>query len=418
MKIKTFFQSAALMLAATTALAQPIELRVHYAIPTIWADTQDKLAAAFMAQNPGVKITLDGPAESYGDGVQRLLRETVAGTAPDIAYVGLNRWRILEDRGLTQPLDSFLGQKATKLGYTPALLSLGTTKGRQHALATSASTLVMYVNPDLVEQAGGSMTNFPTDFDGIIKLAARINALGDQIDGLWIGRHDWRFQSLLGSHGGRPMNEAETDITFDNPAGFQAAGLYQRFVREAGMKSYGQNDARQALPSGTLGIMFESSSLQKRFEEGAGNRFELVVKPLPIATQDDSSVYFPTGGSAIVLLSTDPAKQQAAWDYIRFVTGPDGQKIIVENTGYAPTNATVIKDKNYLGAFYQNNPNALVAHRQVAGFAGPWYAYPGAEGVAVTDLIAATLVEIAEGAQTETRIKELAETLRDQLGMK
>lgn len=53
--------------------------------------------------------------------------------------------------------------------------------------------MVLYVNPDLVEQAGRSMDDFPTDFDSIIALAAKINALGDNIEGVWIGRHDWRF---------------------------------------------------------------------------------------------------------------------------------------------------------------------------------------------------------------------------------
>ncbi|MBD8878732.1 extracellular solute-binding protein [Roseibium polysiphoniae] len=416
--MKSMFYAAALTLVATAASAEQTEIRVHYAIPTIWAETQDKLAAAFMEQHPDIKITLDGPAEGYADGVQRLLREAVAGTAPDVAYVGLNRWRILEDRGLTQPLDGFIGDKAAEMGYTPALLSLGSYEGKQHALGTSASTMVMYVNPNLVEQAGGSMDDFPSTFDGVIELAAKIDALGDNVDGVWIGRHDWRFQSLLGAHGGRPMTEDESDITFDSEEGMKAAGLYQRFVKEAGMKPYGQNEARQALPAGTLGIMFESSSLQKRFEEGAGDAFELTVNPTPIVATDMEKVYFPTGGSAITLLTDDAEKQKAAWEYIKYVTSPEGQKIIVENTGYAPANAKVIEDKTYLGAFYEASPNSLAAHTQVANHAGPWYAYPGAEGVAATDLIAAALVEVAEGADTESTVKDLAETLRIQLGMK
>jgi multiple sugar transport system substrate-binding protein len=184
------------------------------------------------------------------------------------------------------------------------------------------------------------------------------------------------------------------------------------------MKSYADSDARQALPAGTLGIMFESSSLQTRFEQGAGDAFTLAVKPLPIATEDKEKVYFPTGGSGIVMLTKDAAKQKAAWEYISFVTGPEGQKIIVESTGYAPANSIVIEDKAYLGSFYEKNPNALVAHTQIANYAGPWYAYPGTEGVAVTDLISAALVEVTEGADPEATIKELAETLRVQLGMK
>ncbi|MCD1619557.1 extracellular solute-binding protein [Salipiger marinus] len=413
--MKHLILSAGLALSASAALAET-ELRVHYAIPTIWTETQDKLTAAFMAAHPEVTLTLDGPAEGYEDGAQRLLREHVAGTAPDVAYVGLNLWRVLEDRGVLQPLDPFLPADPQAAGYTPALLSLGRFEDTQWGLGTSASTLVMYVNPVLVEQAGGSMEDFPTSFDGVIELAAMIDALSDTTEGVWIARHDWRFQSLLGSHGGRPMTEDESDITFDDAAGLAAAGLYQRFATEAGMSSMSENDARQAFPAGTLGIMFESSSLLTRFTEGAGDSFDVTVKPLPVAAEEN--VYFPTGGNAIVMLTEDPAKQQAAWDYIAFVTGPEGQKIIVENTGYAPANKLVLDDSAYLGSYYAENANARTAHAQVADHAGPWYAFPGAEGVAVTDLIAAALVEVTEGAEVEPTITDLAETLRLQLGMK
>lgn len=412
--MRNLILAAGLALVATSAAAET-EIRVHYAIPTIWAETQEKLAAAFMEAHPEIKVTIDGPAEGYEDGAQRLLREAVAGGAPDVAYVGLNLWRVLEDRGLLKPLDGFLPADPATAGYTPAILSLGQFEGKQHALATSASTLVMYVNPTLVERAGGSMDAFPTTFDGVIELAAKIDALGDNIEGVWIGRHDWRFQSLLGSHGGRPLNEDESDITFDSEAGVTAAALYSRFAKEAGMSSMSEADARQAFPAGTLGIFFESSSLLKRFEEGAGDKFAVTVLGTPVVA--DENVYFPTGGSAIVLLTDDAEKQKAAWEYMAFVTGPQGQKIIVENTGYAPANAIVLEDAAYLGAYYDSNPNAKVAHAQVAAHAGPWYAYPGAEGVAVTDLIAAALVEIAEGAEPQATIADLADTVRAQLGM-
>ncbi|MEO1702790.1 MAG: extracellular solute-binding protein [Pseudomonadota bacterium] len=412
--MKKLILTATLALSASVAAAET-EIRVHYAIPTIWTETQEKLAEAFMDANPDIKIVLDGPAESYADGVQRLLRESVAGTAPDVAYVGLNRWRILEDRDLTVALDEFLPEDKDAAGYTPALLSLGQYQDEQHALGTSASTMVLYVNPELVEQAGGSMDNFPTDFDGIIELATKIDALGDNIEGVWIGRHDWRFQSLLGSHGGRPLTEDESDISFDSEAGLAAAALYSRFRNEGGMSSMTQNDARQAFPAGTLGMFFESSSLLKRFEEGSADNFEMAVKGTPVVAEEN--VYFPTGGSAITLLTDDAEKQAAAWEYISFITGPEGQKIIVENTGYAPANKIVLDDESYLGAYYEANPNAKVGHSQVAAHAGPWYAYPGAEGVAVTDLIGAALVELSEGADVEETITVLAETVRSKLSM-
>lgn len=404
---------------AHAAIAQTT-IRVHYAIPTIWASAQTKLAAAFSAANPDVKVVIDGPATSYEEGVQRLLRENIAGTLPDVAFVGLNLWRVLQARNLAQPLDPFIGDPVAfeAEGHTPALRSLGQFNGKQYALGTSASTLVIYANPKLVEQAGGSMTDFPKNWDGIIKLAAKIDALSPTIDGIWLQRHDWRFQSLLGAHGGRPMTPNESNITFDDAAGVAAATLMARFSKEAGMKSYGTDDARQAFPAGTLGLMLESSSLLNRFIEGAGNRFDVKVVPLPISASPEK-VYFPTGGSGIVMLSRDKQKQAAAWRYMKFVASAQGAKIIVENTGFAPTNAKVIADAAYLSDFYAKNPMHKPAHEQIAKHAGPWYAFPGPEGVAVTDLIAASLTEITDaGADPEATVKKLAATVRGRLGMK
>ncbi|RFU14011.1 extracellular solute-binding protein [Rhodobacteraceae bacterium W635] len=416
--MRNFLTAMLGLAAATGAQAQTTEVRVHYAIPTIWAETQAALETAFEAQNPEIDIVIDGPAESYGEGVQRLLRESVAGNLPDVAFVGLNRWRILEARGLTQPLDPFMADMdADAAGYTQALLSLGQFAGTQHSLATSASTLVAYLNPDLVSQAGHDPNTCPQSFNDLVTLAADIDALGDNIDGIWIDRHDWRFQSLLGAHGGRPMNVDESDITFDSYAGIAAANLYQEFAETGGMPGYIDDQARQAYPAGNLGIMMDSSSLLTRFTQAAGDRFDVTVCPLPIAANPED-VYFPTGGSALVMLTDDPETQQAAWDYMRFVTGPDGARLVVENTGYAPTNARVLRDEAYLGDFYEDNPNALRAHEQVAAFAGPWYAYPGAEGVAVTDLISEALWDISGGETTpQERINQLAETVRTRLDM-
>ncbi len=41
---------------------------------------------------------------------------------------------------------------------------------------------------------------------------------------------------------------------------------------------------------------------------------------------------------------------------------------------------------------------------QVAAYSGPWYAYPGTVGVAVTDLIGAALVDIVSGASRDETV--------------
>ena len=414
--------ASAVSLALTApAAAEQIELRVHYALPQLFNDIQEKIAEGFMAENPDVRIVLDSPAEEYEQGVQRLLRESVAGNLPDLAYVGLNRWRVLQEREIAVPLNPFMdGPDALAAqGYTPALLSLGRLGDTQYALAVAASTPVMYVNSDLVAQAGGSMETFPSDWNGIIKLGAKIDALGGDIDGLYyhFWGSDWMWQALLGSHGGRPLTEDEGDIAIDSQAGLAAADLLARFRSEANMPSYDRAAAQQAFAAGKLGIYFDSSSFLARVEEAVGERFPVRLVEYPI-TAEDSEVYLPTGGSGIVMLTDDPKRQEAAWRYLTWATGPKGATVVVENSGYAPTNAIVVEDESYLGAFYAANPNAKVAHAQLANYAGPWYAFPGAGGVKVTDTIMKGLRDVIDQTRApDAKLEEVAAEVRDQLGM-
>ncbi|MFA1674867.1 extracellular solute-binding protein [Rhizobium mongolense] len=80
-----------------------------------------------------------------------------------------------------------------------------------------------------------------------------------------------------------------------------------------------------------------------------------------------------------MILAKDPEKQKLAWEFVKFVTGPEAQARIAETTGYMPTNK---KAAALLAPFYSSNPNYRTAATQ-AEIAGPWYAYPGSNGVEI-----------------------------------
>ena len=67
-----------------------------------------------------------------------------------------------------------------------------------------------------------------------------------------------------------------------------------------------------------------------------GDKFTLGTHIFPV--DDKANGKLPTGGNAAIITSRDPAKQKAAWEFLKFVTGPEAQKIVVETTGYLPTN--------------------------------------------------------------------------------
>ena len=148
------------------------------------------------------------------------------------------------------------------------------------------------------------------------------------------------------------------------------------------MQSYNEGSARQAFPAGTLGNHGRKPprcSLASWKARMAAST--LSFKPLPIMAEPED-VYFPTGGSGS--RHADGRRGQAGSRVALHgcsPTGPEGAKIIVENTGFAPTNALVIEDETYLADFYAENPMhpARRMNRWHVSPA-PGTPFPGAEG--------------------------------------
>jgi multiple sugar transport system substrate-binding protein len=78
----------------------------------------------------------------------------------------------------------------------------------------------------------------------------------------------------------------------------------------------------------------------------------------------------------MMIFAKDPAKQAAAWEFIKFAARPVGQTIMVRHIGYMPSNQIAIDTPSLLGDYYKNNPNMRTAISQRArttawlGFAG------------------------------------------------
>jgi multiple sugar transport system substrate-binding protein len=100
-----------------------------------------------------------------------------------------------------------------------------------------------------------------------------------------------------------------------------------------------------------------------------------------------------------MMFASDPEQQAAAWEYMKFITGPIGATIMVKGTGYAPPNSTPADDPALLKTFYEDHPNHLTALRQ-APYMTPWYAFPGDNNLKIIDVIKDHLQSVANRSAT------------------
>lgn len=387
---KQLLAGALVLGIAMPAMAQQIELQVLYNLPGFTRFHQP-LADRFMEENPDVKINFLAPAAGYNEGQQQVLRAAVTGELPDVYFSGYNLTaelvHTLAPRGQITDLGPFIeaegGQEYLDANFAPKMAALGQIDGRQYGLPVNASSPIIYVNADLVRQAGGDPASMPDTFDGLIELAARIDALDPGLAGMGydIGGwpDDWLWQALIFQQGGTLVDQESGTVAFDNQIGLNAMTLVRRFVTEGGQDMLDWDQSRQQFGAGRTGFIFSTPAHVQTIEELVGDRFELTTSTFPLEDKENGGV--PTGGNSAVILTQDDTRQEAAWRYLKWITGPEAQDTIVRITGYLPTNK-LATGPDYLAPFYAENPNIETASKQ-ADRSLPWAGYPGGDSVRI-----------------------------------
>jgi multiple sugar transport system substrate-binding protein len=376
-------------------------LDVFYAFPS-FARFHEPVAAEFMRANPTIHINFRAPAPSYDEGHQTMVRQALTNQLPDVFYSGFHLLpelaRTLVRREQIVPLDPLLaaeGAAFRSANYADRLLDLGKVDGQLYGLAFNASNPIVYFNADLVRSAGGNPDAFPQDWAGVTALAQRINKPADGVNGMAYDVHGWPdgwlFEAMITQAGGSLLNAERTDIAFDGPVGLAALRTFRRFVTDGGMQLIDWDQSRQQFGAGKIGIYVASPANLQQVTGLVADKFALRTTTFPI--DDRANGRIPTGGNAVIMTARDPAKRQAAWTFLKYVTGPEAQKVVVQMTGYLPTNVRAAGPE-FLGPWYEQNPNARAPILQIDR-AGPWGAYPGGNNVRIwrtqRDLITAVM---------------------------
>lgn len=385
--------AAAAVAAATNACPRPSRaqsrkatLKVQYAWARTYQPIMEEIARRFAEQQPGIRVEFVTPANDYEDMAQRSLRAAITGGMPDVAFQGIHRADLLAARELVVPLDPLIAAQADwpKLGYSPSLLTLAKVKERTYGLPFSVAIKSIYYNVDLIKRAGGSHDRLPASWDEIIALQRKIAALGGGITGLYFDYYfddnNFAFHSLLQSQGGS-MATGDDKIAFNGAEGMQAL-RWLRQVGEAGMVDMTIAQAYQAFSAGTIGILVASSSRVAQLTEGAKGRFEVRVAGFPRSQNGR----IPGGGAAAMIHATDPEKQQAAWEFVKFATGPLGATEVVRKSGYIPGNTLAAESPDLLGRFYAENPNHRVMLEQIP-LLTKFYNWPGENSLKIPTVI-------------------------------
>jgi len=402
--LRLFLRPIAGAVLGLAVLASPvaaeITLDVLYTTPGTFNALQQDIAKRFTEAHPDIKIKFRNPVAGYEEAAQQILRDQLTGQLPDVAFNGINQIGLFVDRGIGSAVDDLIAADGgtDELGYYPTLAALGRWKGKSYGFPFAVSTPVLYVNADLIEKAGSRLEDLPKTWPELIALGKQIqDKAGVEKTGLyfqWDQTGNWLVQSLITSSGGHMLKADGCSIAFDDK-GLWALKTLESFGT-TGMPNLGLGQARQSFVAGNIGILVDSTSYVAAAERQIGERFKFRVARFPLEAADGM---LPAGGNVAMVIAKDEARRKAAWEYVKFATGPVGQTQMVNLTGYMPGNALAVKDPELLGRFYEKNPNHQISIDQLPVLT-EWASFPGKNSLKIIEVIKTHTEALVTGRAT------------------
>ncbi|MDE0983954.1 MAG: sugar ABC transporter substrate-binding protein [Yoonia sp.] len=215
----------ALLLSGTAMSAQAQELHFIMCGGEVRAADQ-AVVDQFIADNDGVSVNLE--AVPWGTCQDKSLTLSAAGDPPSIAYMGSRTLRQLANNDLIVPANI-----DPDTMYQPGVLNTVTIEGTQWGYPHAFSTKALYMNCDLVEEAGLQCVA-PRTWTGMYNMAKAINDNTDAA-GIGLAGKDFdntmhQFLNYLYSNGGVVIDPDTGESSLDSDETRETLAFYGSLV--------------------------------------------------------------------------------------------------------------------------------------------------------------------------------------------
>jgi multiple sugar transport system substrate-binding protein len=294
--------------------------------------------------------------------IARLSTSIAGGEPPDLFLMNYRYYGQFAARGALEPVGPYLaGSSGFDQGdFFDTAMTPFRWDGEQMCLPQNVSSLVIYFNADLFRSAGVEPPAAGWTWDEMVAAAGELttDADGDgaQVYGLGIDPEIIRVAPLIWSNGGSLVDDEDspTRFAFDPPA----IEAIQRFLtlRTAGVTpSDGEaesEDLESRFLNGRLAMLIESRRVVPTLRTITDFEWDVASLPpmeVPVSVLH-SDAYCITAGSDA---------KDAAWRYLEFALGPEGQRIAAGSGRTVPSLRSVAESDVFL------DPEAEPAHSEV-----------------------------------------------------
>ena len=275
----------------------------------------------FNAANPGIMVSQD--VQSWGDIYTKAPASVVAGNAPDILFAIPDFTPIIRELGAVQIVDDFVAEIDETHGYFDVGIEPYTSDGHVWAIPLWNMAHAVWYNIDDFEEAG---IDEPATWDEWASAAEALTGDGRYGIGVPSNRNLYTDQvvyNFMINAGASDIYNDDGSLRFNNEHTVRALDFYGQMSQFSppDSPSWAWGEAEVCLGSGTCAMVNQFAFLRS-YEANGGDPSNLGVMAMPVdaGVEDPGTISYV---NAAMILTDDEAKQEAAYEFLRFIFQPD-----------------------------------------------------------------------------------------------
>jgi sn-glycerol 3-phosphate transport system substrate-binding protein len=305
-------------------------------------------------------------AGTYNETAAKAVTAIKGGQGPHMAILLAAEVHALVDLDILLPLDDMKVDGGWVDGFYGAFLANSRKDGKLWSVPFQRSTAVDYYNKDAFAEVGLNPDAFPTTWDGLAHAAekltkrdatGRVTRWGFKLASD-TGNAQWTFGALANQAGHILMNQAGTEVYFNDPKAIEALAFwrglaYDHKVTPEGVTAWGTLPAD--FMEGNAAIIQSTTGNLTNLRANAKIAFG--VGGLPGKTGVRTVV---GGGNLYFMKNANDGEREAAMAFARFLTTPARAADWCIRTGYIATRPDAWETAD-LKAYVEKVPAANVA---------------------------------------------------------
>lgn len=377
------------LFAGAAEAATDIDLFFPVPVQGKLANEMTRLVDVFNKDHPEIKVTAVYTG-SYDDTNLKTHAAIQAGKPPGVVIMSANFVREYVINDEIQPLDPLIakgGQTPTQFmdQFWPALRQNAMDQGHVYGVPFHNSTPLLYYSVDAFKAAGLDPDHPPATWaewlDAAKKLTKRDGGNTTRWGLMIPGTYDylgWITSGLAMSNGGQFYNpDYGGEVYYTQPTTIGAVRFLDELVHKAHVMPEGVTDANAvttAFFQGRTGMMVLSTGSLSFVRDNMKTPYRTAFLPRNLVNA------VPIGGASLIIpKGNSPARTEAAWTLVQWLTSPEIAGGWSRFTGYfAPRIAAY--DLPAMKTFMSEHPDAKVALDQLA-YARGWFATYNVIGV-------------------------------------